>query len=156
MKTIFLDFDGVLNNEKYRITVDNYYDNFIDESRMPFLKQIVEATDAVIVLSTIWRSYWDDLDPQVAEDTQKINEVFAKYGLKIYSKTDFLGENRDLEISLWLLENKVSNYVIIDDRDFNWTKENRRHFVKTDDNKQGLDEETTKLAIEILNNNINQ
>lgn len=119
---------------------------------MPFLKQIVEETGAVIVLTTTWRMCWDAYDVRVAEDTRKINNMFAKYGLTIYSKTDTFDENRNFEISLWLCRNEVENYVILDDLEFHWSEENRRHFVKTDDDNQGLDEQTTNLAIRILNN----
>ena len=111
MKVIFLDFDGVLNNAEYRNSVPDYYRNFIDESRMPFLKQIIEETGAVIVLTTTWRMYWDKCEFQVSEDTQKINNMFNKYGLTIYSKTDTFDENRNFEISLWLCRNEVENYV---------------------------------------------
>lgn len=154
MKVIFLDFDGVLNSAKYRNSVPDYYSNFIDESRMPFLKQIIEETGAVIVLTTTWRMYWDKCEVQVSEDTQKINNMFDKYGLTIYSKTDTFDENRNFEISMWLCRNEVENYVILDDMDFRWSEENRKHFVKTDDDNQGIDEQTTNLAIRILNNNI--
>lgn len=154
MKVIFLDFDGVLNNARYRNSVPDYYSNFIDESRMPFLKQIVEETGAVIVLTTTWRMYWDENTVRTSEYTQKINSIFTKYGLTIYSKTDTFDENRNFEISLWLCRNEVENYVILDDVDFRWCNENRKHFIKTDDDNKGLDEQTTNLAIRILNNNI--
>lgn len=154
MKVIFLDFDGVLNSAEYRNSVSDYYNNFIDESRMPFLQQIVEETGAVIVLTTTWRMYWDECDVGVSEDTQKTNNIFAKFGLKIYSKTDTFDKKRNFEISLWLCKNEVENYVILDDIDFHWSEENRKHFVKTDDDNRGIDEQTTNLAIRILNNNI--
>lgn len=122
MKVLFLDFDGVVNNAEYRNSVPDYYSNFIDELRMPFLKQIVEETGAIIVLTTTWRMYWDECDIRVSEDTQKINNIFAEYGLRIYSKTDTFDENRNFEISLWLCRNEVENYVILDDIDFRWSE----------------------------------
>ena len=124
-KVIFLDFDDVLNNTEYHNSVPDYYTNFIDESRMPFLKQIVEETGAVSVLTTTWRMYWDKCEVQVSEDTQKINNMFNKYGLTIHSKTDTLDETRNLEIPLWLCRNEMENYVILDDMDFRWSEENR-------------------------------
>lgn len=151
LKVVFLDFDGVLNNAEFRNSDSDYYNNFIDESRMPLLKQIIQKTGAVIVLTTTWRTRWDPNDPSLLEDTQKINNIFAKYDLEIYSKTDVFNENRNYEISLWLCKNDVKNYVILDDVDFHWSDENRRHFVKTDDANHGLDEHTATLAIEILN-----
>ena len=150
MKVIFLDFDGVLNSALYRDSVDNYHENFIDETRMPYLRRIVEETGAVIVLSTTWKTHWDEEDESVFEDTKKINDIFAKFGLKIHSKTENCNDNRNLEISLWLCSNAVENYVILDDLDFHWSEKNRKHFVKTDDSQQGLDEKTTNQAIKIL------
>ncbi len=150
-KVIFLDFDGVLNNADYRDTVKDYYNNFIDETRMPYLKRIVNETGAVIVLTTTWRLFWNENSTYFLENTQKINRIFEKYGLKVYSKTDFYEEKRNFEISLWLCEHSVENYVILDDIDFGWSEENRRHFVQTDDSREGLDERTTQLAINILN-----
>jgi len=59
MKVIFLDFDGVLNSVKYDRKRDWNKLTFIDESRLPLLKQIVDSTGAVIVLSTTWRNHWE-------------------------------------------------------------------------------------------------
>ena len=56
MKVIFLDIDGVLNSIKFdRLRMRDGRSDFIDESRLPLLKQIVDSTNAVIVLSTTWR-----------------------------------------------------------------------------------------------------
>lgn len=151
MKVIFLDFDGVLNSVKYRESVVDYYDSFIDETRMPLLKQIVEQTGAGIVLTTAWRHYWSVCRNENNPTARKIDAVFEKYGMRIYSKTENLGEQRDLEISLFLCNEDVESYVILDDLDFGWKEENRRHFVKTDDTCLGLDSKTVCKAIEILN-----
>lgn len=51
MKVIFLDFDGVLNSRSFRAVRSD----IIDEKHMTFLRRIVEATGAGIVLSTSWR-----------------------------------------------------------------------------------------------------
>ena len=55
MKVIFLDIDGVLNSGAYdrRRNWNELTD--IDESRLPLVKQIVDQTGAVIVLSSTWR-----------------------------------------------------------------------------------------------------
>ena len=150
MKIIFLDFDGVLNCRRYRENCLNYYEDYIDESRMYLLKYIVDKTGAKIVLTTTWRMYWDSSCPDGYEEAQKINNIFAKYGLEIYSKTNNYEENRDFEITMWIAENNIKQYVILDDNDFGWSKLNREHFVQTDDEKDGLDEEQVQKAIDIL------
>ena len=153
LKIIFLDFDGVLNNAEFRANNKNYHENFIDETTMPYLRQIVQETGAKIVLSTTWKTRWDAEDQSVLEDTKKINDIFAKYDLEIYSKTDNFNDNRNFEISMWLCAHAVENYVILDDLDFHWSEENRRRFVKTNDNI-GLDKHTSQLAINILNSTL--
>lgn len=150
MKVIFLDFDGVLNSADFRESVADYYSEFIDESRMPLLRKLVELTGAEIVLTTTWRHHWFKDNTDCNNDTEKINKIFGKYGLQIYNKTGSYNENRNFEISMFLCCNNVENYVIIDDVDFNWSEENRRHFVKTDDSGQGLDEKSVRQAVEIL------
>ena len=82
MKVIFLDFDGVLNSEKY-IRTCGHYGVIIDPSRMVMLKEIIDKTDAKIVLSTSWREHWSK-DASLCNDTgREINRIFAEYSLEI-------------------------------------------------------------------------
>ena len=150
MKVIFLDFDGVLNSLAYREKAEDYYNDFIDETRMPLLKELVDKTGALIVLTTTWRIYWNKEVSTLDCKAAKINNIFSKYGLQIYNKTANLNENRNFEILMFLSCNEVENYVILDDIDFGWSDENRRRFVQTDDRDMGLDEKTVQKAIEIL------
>ena len=150
MKVIFLDFDGVLNSADFRDSVDDYYHNFIDETRMPVLSRIVRETGAVIVLSTTWKVLWDKDVERNTEDGRKIDEIFGGYGLEIFSKTECADDDRNFEIFLWLCNHEVENYVILDDLDFRWSDENRRHFVMTYDDRCGLDEDAADRAIKIL------
>ena len=61
MKVIFLDIDGVLNTSQTFIEIDNEFIKTgkrrieIDLDRVELLKEIVDATGAVIVLSSSWR-----------------------------------------------------------------------------------------------------
>lgn len=86
----------------------------------------------------------------VMKRLKKLITFFAKYGLEIYSKTNNYEENRDFEITMWIAENNIKQYVILDDNDFGWSKLNREHFVQTDDEKDELDEEQVQKAIDIL------
>ena len=150
MKVIFLDFDGVLNSERYVKTCEEY-GVIIDPSRMRLLKQIIDATDAKIVLSTSWREHWDKEPKNCDNIGIEINNIFGKYGLHIFGKTPILSCCREDEIADWLKSNpQVVNFVVLDDR-FLDSKRIRGHFVKTSGYSKGLDEASVDKAIEILN-----
>ena len=156
MKIIFLDIDGVLNSRVYDRMRNKDELTDIDETRLPLVKEIVEATGAKIVLSSSWRESWDK-DPRICrEDGVYINETFAKFGLEIYGKTPNLGvcaERRE-EVKGWLGGAEgIDSFVIIDDCRFGWG-ELADNFVKTNPNfGLGLEEEHVHAAIEILNKN---
>lgn len=155
MKVIFLDIDGVLNSRRYDAKRDKNGNTNIDETRLPLVKNIVDATGARIVLSSSWRNDWD-VDPALCrDDGVYINNSFEKYGLKIYSKTPYLGicAQRREEVKKWLADciEEVESFVIIDDYRFGWG-ELSGNFVITNPNfGLGLEEEHVERAIEILN-----
>lgn len=147
-KVIFLDIDGVLNTNALRNENEEYFERPISEEKMSLLKYIVDSTDSIIVLTSSYRQYWNEGAQQVSEIGKYMYELFAKYGMKIHSKTMWLpGNNRKTEIESFLADHQVERYVIIDDVDYNFDKE---HFVKTTDDC-GLDEEACEMAIKILN-----
>lgn len=150
-RIIFLDIDGVLNTKSFRESPDiDYYNDFISDHNMHFLKHIVMATDAKIVLSSTWRTYYSRGKMQFDKSGEYINRIFEKYGLEIFDKTPEMNNNRDAEITAYLEDNgQVKSYVIIDDFNFKWSDCNREHLVKTDD-ENGLNEEKVKEAIQIL------
>ena len=155
MKVIFLDIDGVLNSRAYDRKRNWNEQTDIDETRLPLIKEIVDATDAKIVLSSTWRQHWDK-DPNCCdEDGRYINKTFAKFGLAIFDKTPDLGITalRREEISKWLEETKqdIESFVIIDDYRYGWG-DLSEHFVKTDPNfRLGIEKEQVMQAIKILN-----
>ena len=157
MKIIFLDIDGVLNSSDYRKQLGiRYFSEIIDRRKMPLLKNIVDATDAKIVLSTSWRKFWNEGESQLDPVGQYINEVFAAYGLSVYAKTPVMEESgRNAEIKAWL-DGKwyVDSYVILDDKDFGWSPELRAHFIRTDLNGDGLEEAQVQETIDVLNGNL--
>ena len=149
MKILFLDFDGVLNSQKF-IRSCNECGAVIDPSKMVLLKTLIAETKAKIVLSTSWREHWDKNPDLCDEIGLKINKVFNEHNLEIYDKTPRLNLLREEEIKAWLDEcSDVKEYVVLDDAllsaDFLMG-----HFVKTSDYFGGLDENDVKKAIEIL------
>lgn len=154
MKIIFLDIDGVLNSTEYRKHMGRkYYSEIIDRRKMPLLKKVVDETDAKIVLSTSWRKFWNEGEPQLDSVGRHINEVFTEFGLSVYSKTPVIeNAGRSAEIKAWLDGKRyVDGYVILDDKDFGWSSELRAHFIRTDCNGNGLDDSQVQDVIDVLN-----
>jgi len=155
MKVIFLDFDGVLNSTIYDRTRDLAKNTSIDETRLPLLKQIIDTTNAKIVLSTSWRRHWNQDNTLCDEIGLWINQLFSKYELKIYDKTPYLhfGVGRKNEILDWLKYSiePIESYVILDDYAFGW-EELSNKLVKTSPNVgRGLELEHVEKCIAILN-----
>ena len=156
MKIIFLDIDGVLNSRAYDRKRNWNEQTDIDETRLPLIKEIVDATNAKIVLSSTWREHWEKEPNLCKEDGRYINKTFVKYGLKVYDKTPNLGicaMRRD-EIHKWITDSgeTIEAFVIIDDYRYGWG-DLFGNLVKTDPNfGLGIEEEHVRKAISILNN----
>ncbi len=156
MKVIFLDFDGVLNSERFVRSWDQHGVP-IDPSRITVLKRIVAATDAKIVLSTSWRSYWAPEAECCDAVGIGINTLFREYGLEIFDRTPDLHRSRELEIAAWLADHpQTENYVVLDDDFLDGTGFLKGHFIKTSRFKNGLEEADSDRAIEILNSTKSQ
>lgn len=149
MKVIFLDFDGVLNSNRY-VRNCGHTGVVIDPSKMLLLKRIVESTDAKIVLTTSWKEHWDKNPDRCDSSGVLINKIFDHYGLQIYDKTPVVKPDRENEILEWIVENPgIENFVAIDDM---WLSAEflKGHTVKTSAFKDALEEEHVQEAIEIL------
>ena len=158
MRVLFLDFDGVLNSMRYDRERDMATNMNIDESRLPLLKQIVEATQAKIVLSTSWRHHWNKNVSDCDDVGLWMNNVFEKYGMEIYGKTPQLhfGAGRKAEVLSWLEfpPEKVESFVILDDYALGWEELGAR-LVKTSQYiGRGLEREHVEKAIKILRGEI--
>ena len=149
MKVIFLDIDGVLNSAEYDAERTSPYDN-IDLSRLPLLKQLIDLTNAKIVLTSSWRKAWD-CDKTVCDEIGKqLDAAFATADLEISDKTPVLGRRKD-EIASWLAAHPdTEKFVIFDDMSFGW-EELSDNLVKTDGMiGRGLEQHHIDKAISIL------
>lgn len=168
-KIIFLDIDGVLINRKIleqkneSMLADKYHD--FDKDSLKYLENIVEITDAYIVISSTWRK----------RDINWMRNIFKTRGFKFYNK--IIGETcrgyhfktneystitfyRGNEIDAWIRlfiekdneDNYISNvkyhYVIIDD-DTDMLYWQRNNFIKIN-GENGLTEENARDAVKIL------
>ena len=154
MKIIFLDIDGVLNSEMYEASrKDDCGDGYIDLSRVKLLADIVNATDAKIVLISSLRLDWNKNPDLCGKDGKYINQCLAKYGLSIMDKTPYfsLFTERRKEVLSWLLDHQseVERFVIIDDMKDGWGELDYR-VVNTNPQGYGLVEAHVEKAIELL------
>lgn len=154
MKIVFLDIDGVLNSRSYDKRRDWTKQTDIDETRLPLVKRIVDETGAKIVLSSTWRTHWSAKADLCDEDGRYINDVFARYGLRIFDKTPDLGYSADRrdEIKHWLADggDDIEAFVIIDDYKFGWGDLSDRVVLTDPVHRCGIEDEHADKAIAVL------
>jgi len=128
-------------------------DNRIDLSRVKLLADIVNVTDAKIVLSSTWREDWDKSPEICGDDGKYIDECLAKYGLSIIDKTPYLSysDDRRIEILTWLCHHRteVESFAILDDINRGWAELHNR-VVITNPYGYGLEEEHVQRALDLL------
>ena len=171
-KVIFLDVDGVLNSAKTL-----YEDSSLEDNLILNLKELVNKTEAKIILSSSWRLFTEaiatlmdkldkfglaisgitcdgvDLDwlEKYEFDTTK-KYLDAKFDYDENKQIKFT-HDRGAEIFKWLCYHYDCTYVILDDE----LEDIKPYFnesviVKTS-YKTGLTKKDIKKAIQILNKN---
>lgn len=161
-KIIFLDVDGVLNDDNTNTRTPDGYTG-VDEKYIKNLKRIVDRTGAEIVLSSDWKFEYPN-----GPAGRYLKEQLEKEGLKIKAKTpgDSRGRGftgRGGEILAYLKKHpEVRNFVILDDNRFRDFQEEpcSSHFVYTlneaEDSvsgwsfSRGLSGEKVEEAVKIL------
>ena len=141
MKVIFLDIDGVLNTSQTFIEIDNEFIKTgkrrieIDLDRVERLKEIVNVTGAVIVLSSSWRSYGEMKNGEYVACSDKMAaliELFDAYGLKIYDVTPVDDDGiRQNEIYAWLKDKEIDSFIIFDDDSYSLQDFLHKELIKT-------------------------
>ena len=158
MRVIFLDIDGVLNCSDHRrqMLFHGDYSVAIQQHQVARIKKLVEKTDAVIVLISSWRKYWLR-EGSIDGAGKRIETAFAFEGLSITDKTPvFDNGSRSLEIEHWLKSKPyISQYVILDDNDFSWSRALRKHWVSCP-GETGLTDDLIEVAEKILRGNLLQ
>ena len=168
MKVLFLDVDGVLNNDmwfewrqycavhkkplkcrEFNPELESV-NTMLDERNVANLNRIIESTDCEIVLSSSWR-------PNSMDEIGEIDSALRREGLikSIFGITPrTLSRIRGEEIELWLetasKHYDVESYVILDD-DSDMLESQLKNFVKVDA-VSGLTASDSSVAIDILNN----
>lgn len=149
MRVIFLDIDGVLNNQQSPYQ--------IDEKRVKRLAKIVHKTNAKIVISSNWRHSYSlflgkkELHPDQYLAIQRLLSYFKAYSLSIYDITGIDGygvDSRPKEIKEYIHTHAIDSFVILDDEDVWKWDDLQPHLVLT---KNGLSFFHVRKAIHILN-----
>ena len=162
---IFLDIQGVLNTREYFIKTYEYRKKIskrldhknpndiaklhlakIDINRINMLKEVCDITGAKIVITS---------DIKLLEAYPYIEKKLISKELPIIGCTPNIStDKRGEEIRAYLKENKVDNYVILDDDIFEDFNELINNLVKTSFyNDEGLTEESCKKIVKKLTPN---
>jgi hypothetical protein len=173
MKVIFLDIDGVLNTSETFIERKKYWEETgvwtleIDEFRIEYLKQIIDETDAKVVLSSTWKKDFENIDGKVVPIHEKgvaLLNILNKYNIELY---DILKKGYDLSredlITIWLNEHpNIESFIILDDETTHLKRFVGKQLIKTSiledgvmlknmDDCIGLCEDHIPIAIKKLN-----
>ena len=163
---IFLDIDGVLNNDSSMLFYKYIFDEKIgvDRRSLDILKHICDIYGAKIVLSSSYRLGFDsNMNPKSNGAVLELNKLFMDNNIKVIGKTD----NKSLSNDKWDRPRQIVNYVNKYLRSFDkWVAlddENllgrsskdideilKEHFIKTDCRKNGLDYNTAKQIMNIF------
>ncbi len=147
MNVIFLDIDGVLNND---LCQRAGYESICRENVEEF-NRIVRATKASIVLSSSWRLMIGRSNQyKTLSDLQRYLRVRGVQGTIIDTTPDLTMQNkvRGQEISKWLKEHpEVAEYIILDDVTDLFMPSQR---TVTTDGMKGLTASDADKAIQLL------
>lgn len=127
MKVLFLDFDGVLNTDRF-VRVNQQFGLCLEPSKLMYLKEIVNKTNAHIVIHSSWRMYFDKTGSHYI--CKYMNDEFMKYGLVIDDCTR-INLRRKESIEDYIVRHDLKEYVIVDDMYLSSTLIDN-HFIKTD------------------------
>lgn len=162
-KVIFLDFDGVMNTERYiaerrrnGLPVSDRYGYLFDPEAVENLRRIIDATGAAVVISSSWRLEGEERMRAMWYERAQPGQLIGVTGQSPHanfpmSAGETAGTAKGEEIRSWLKEHtsKPYHYVIFDD-EADIRPEQRSHFIQTDP-RIGITRTDAERAIQILN-----
>lgn len=162
VKVIFLDVDGVLNPlvniymRKKKGEPTSSYHITIPGDKIYRLKQIVDRTGAILIMSSSWRLGYIASNMTPSRSYINLNNQLMRYGLQLQGWTPVHKDRiRGIEINWWL-ESFIRNngykpkYIIIDDELEDLINYHRGHIIKTT-SLLGIQDEHVNIAVNLLN-----
>lgn len=150
-KVIFLDFNGVMTTGYYnymlmckRMPKADEYGNFFDPESVKWLGYILEHTNADIIVTSDWK---ERLSKQQLIQMWQSRELPGR----IYDTTLLCQSFKGDEISDWIMNNSISNYVILDTRHESQFYTDQTHHLVAINPNRGIDVTAAKKAVRILN-----
>ena len=154
VKILFLDFDGVLVTDKHLeilaandISLRDCYGAKFDPECVELLKQIIDKTNARIVVASTWKMELG------LDGIRRMWQERHLPGVIIGVTPDIDPIHRGEEIAAWLdAYGEACRYAIIDDAPFIgfFRDEQTPHLFQVDE-RIGIDEHTAKAVAEYLN-----
>lgn len=149
MKVIFLDFDGVINDGVFG------EQNYVEIRFLQLLKEIINQTDAKIVVSSSNKNELFEDNMRSAKESEVYNNYFIpimNFGIDIYDVTPCVKTNgrqdREAEINSYLkMHPEIDEFVIIEDDNIISSLVDHQVLIEYCD---GLKEEHVEAAIRIL------
>jgi hypothetical protein len=119
MKVIFLDIDGVLNNNSWLSNQQNY-DKFCPNN-VKIFNYLIKGTDAKVVISSTWRLY-PHLDLKKIFKDQGVDCDIIGFTPDLSKQENgiYRGVIKGAEIWMWILNwngEKIESFIIFDDED---------------------------------------
>lgn len=155
MKLIFLDIDGVLNYIGCSARSPHGCWG-VEHTKLKLLKNIVERTDAKIILTSTWKTDWfiTNYKEDLPKDGAYLEQKFREHGLYILDKTtdpEWKYRGQGIKNFMNTFCCTIDSFVIIDDESFDFIEEGLTdNFVHTSIS-EGLTEEDIEKAVCILN-----
>lgn len=152
MKVIFLDIDGVLNDNASNARCQGYIG--IDDRKVRLLSEITYNTKACIVLISTWKIHWQNFDKDDQHEMGNyLDRKLKRQRLQILTKTCNCGSRRGAEIIEFVNNHSVDAWIVLDDEIFDDYEECGilPHLVKTSFYDGGLKQEHVEPAIKLLN-----
>lgn len=154
MKLIFLDIDGVLNCMGSKSRCGCFIG--IDNDKVKRLKQIIDETNAKIVLTSSWKNHWNKNKDLNGFMGNYLDRKLKRQGLRLIDKTNDDGLHRGTGIINYInnFHTEIESWIVLDDEYFPDYKDYDilSHMVKTDFyNGGGLQDLHVELAIKLLN-----
>jgi len=139
---LFLDFDGVITHKavaekRYPAPVDptigawgdplkiasNWYD--LDARCIAVLNKLVEVTDAKVVISSAWRTFYTEA--QLVKHMKTFGFTGEVIGMTPHKLSLYW---RDEEINLWMVYNNYTDdYIVLDDESHHLQNIDKKNFV---------------------------